>query len=188
MKSSTIAFIAAGVVLFMLGLAFASKPLYDTFCRVTGFGGTTRIAAAAPSAVLEREVDVRFDANVSDAPLLFRPVEVSHKLPLGAHGLATYQVQNTSDQDISVMAGYNVTPHTAGRYFNKLECFCFEERIIKAGETKTLPVVFFIAPEMDEDKLMDSVSTITLSYTFYQTENFEGATKTAALDPAIARP
>jgi len=186
MKSSTIAFIAAGVVLLMLGLAFASKPLYDTFCRVTGFGGTTRIATAAPSQVLDREIEVRFDANVSDAPLLFRPLKTSHRLPLGAHGLASYEVTNTSGNDISVMAGYNVTPHTAGRYFNKLECFCFEERIIKAGETKTLPVVFFVAPEMAEESLMDSVTTITLSYTFYQTENFEGAAKTAALNPGLA--
>lgn len=172
----------------MLGLAFASKPLYDTFCKVTGFGGTTRIAEAAPSAVLEREIEIRFDANVSNAPLKFRPTEVSHSVPMGAHGLATYEVENTSTRDISVMAGYNVTPHTAGRYFNKLECFCFEERIIKAGEKKTLPVVFFVSPEMNDDKLMDNVSTITLSYTFYQTDDFEGATKTAVLDPAIARP
>lgn len=187
MKSSTIAFIAGGVVLMMLGLAFASKPLYDKFCKVTGFGGTTRVATAAPSSVLEREIEVRFDANVSDAPLLFRPLKVSHALPLGAHGLASYEVTNTSSDDISVMAGYNVTPHTAGRYFNKLECFCFEERIIKAGETKILPVVFFVAPEMAEESLMDNVSTITLSYTFYQTDKFTGAAKTAALNPGLAQ-
>ena len=187
LKSSTIAYIAGGVVIFMLALAFASKPLYDTFCRVTGFGGTTRVATAAPTEVLDREIEVRFDANVADAPLLFRPLKTSHKLPLGAHGLAAYEVINTSTQDISVMAGYNVTPHTAGRYFNKLECFCFEERIIKAGETKKLPVVFFVAPEMADEKLMDTVETITLSYTFYQTDNFKGATKSAALTPAVAQ-
>lgn len=188
LRSSTIAYIAGGVVLAMLTLAFASKPLYDTFCRVTGFGGTTRIATEAPDRVLEREIEVRFDANVSDAPLLFRPLKTSHSLPLGAHGLASYEVTNTSTQDISVMAGYNVTPHTAGRYFNKLECFCFQERIIKAGETKTLPVVFFVSPEMAEERLMDSVTTITLSYTFYQTDDFKGATKSAALTPAVAQP
>ena len=187
LKSSTIAFMAGGVVIFMLALAFASKPLYDTFCRVTGFGGTTRIATAAPTKVLDREIEVRFDANVSDAPLLFRPLKTSYKLPLGAHGLAAYEVTNTSAQDISVMAGYNVTPHTAGRYFNKLECFCFEERIIKAGETKKLPVVFFVAPEMADEALMDTVETITLSYTFYQTGDFKGATKSAALIPVVAQ-
>ena len=97
MKSTTIAYIAGGVGLTMLGLAFASKPLYDTFCRVTGFGGTTRVATAAPSAVLDRTIEVRFDANVANAPLLFRPLQVSHELPLGAHGLATYEVTNTSN-------------------------------------------------------------------------------------------
>lgn len=187
LKSSTIAYIASGIVVLMLGLAFASKPLYDTFCRVTGFGGTTRVATAAPSQVMARQIDIRFDANVSDAPLLFRPLKTSHRLPLGAHGLASYEVTNTSDQAISVMAGYNVTPHTAGRYFNKLECFCFEERIIEAGETKILPVVFFVAPELAEEKLMDNVNTITLSYTFYQTDSFTGATKTAALNQAVAQ-
>lgn len=188
MKSSTIAFIASGVVAGMLALSFASKPLYDTFCRVTGFGGTTRVATAAPSAVLDRIVNVRFDANVANAPLLFRPLEVSHELALGEHGLAFYEVTNTSASDVSVMAGYNVTPHTAGRYFNKLECFCFEERIISAGETKTLPVVFFVAPEMDEDKLMDTVSTITLSYTFYQTGNMPSATNAAQSARPVALP
>ena len=188
MKSSTIAYIAGGVVLMMLSLAFASKPLYDTFCRVTGFGGTTRVATAAPTAVLDREIEVRFDANVSDAPLLFRPLRTSHALPLGAHGLATYEVTNTSNQKISIMAGYNVTPHVAGRYFNKLECFCFEERIIGAGETKTLPVVFFVAPELAEDKQLDSLTTITLSYTFYETDNFQGATNSAALTVPVANP
>lgn len=187
LKSSTIAYMAGGVVLGMLALAFASKPLYDTFCRVTGFGGTTRVATEAPSQVLDREIEIRFDANVSDAPLLFRPVKTSHMLPLGAHGLATYEVTNTAQTPISIVAGYNVTPHTAGRFFNKLECFCFEERIIEAGETKKLPVVFFVSPEMAEDGLMDSVSTITLSYTFYQSDDFKGATKTAALSQAVAQ-
>ncbi len=188
MKSTTIAYIAGGVGLTMLGLAFASKPLYDTFCRVTGFGGTTRVATAAPSAVLDRTIEVRFDANVANAPLLFRPLQVSHELPLGAHGLATYEVTNTSNEAISIMAGYNVTPHVAGRYFNKLECFCFEERIIGAGETKTLPVVFFVAPELAEERQLNSLTTITLSYTFYETENFQGATKSAALALPVANP
>ncbi|MEO1475736.1 MAG: cytochrome c oxidase assembly protein [Pseudomonadota bacterium] len=171
LSNSRIALLASAVVFGMTGLAFASKPLYDTFCRVTGFGGTTRIATEAPDRVLDRQVTIRFDANVNDAPLLFRPVEGQHEIALGEHGLAFYEVTNTADAPVSVMAGYNVTPHTAGRYFNKLECFCFEERIIGAGETKTLPVVFFIDPNLDEDRLMDSVSTITLSYTFYEMDN-----------------
>ncbi|MEM6411005.1 MAG: cytochrome c oxidase assembly protein [Pseudomonadota bacterium] len=189
-SNGKIALLASTVVVGMTGLAFASKPLYDTFCRVTGFGGTTRIATAAPSEVLDRTVAVRFDANVNDAPLKFRPVENSHQIALGEHGLAFYEVTNTADEAVSVMAGYNVTPHTAGRYFNKLECFCFEERIIEAGETKTLPVVFFIDPAMNEDRLMQSVSTITLSYTFYSMDDapFPGATSSPDGISAVALP
>lgn len=170
----------------MLGLAFAADPLYDTFCRVTGFGGTTRIATEAPAEVLEREVAVRFDANVADAPLRFRPLQTSHPIKLGEHGLAFYEVTNTSDAPVSVIASYNVTPHEAGVYFNKLECFCFEERVIGAGETKKLPVVFFISPDLDERRGLRSLSTITLSYTFFQTSDWEGAANSAALDPAVA--
>lgn len=188
MKSSTIAIGAGSIVLGMLALTFASKPLYDTFCRVTGFGGTTRVATQAPDRVLDRQINVRFDANVADAPIQFRPSQVNFDVALGVHSLASYEVVNNSDQDISVIASYNVTPHTAGRYFNKLECFCFEERVLKAGESKTLPVVFFVSPDMDDDPLMDSLSTITLSYTFYQTDSFQGATKSAALANTVAQP
>ncbi len=182
MNNRTIAIGAAVLCTGMLGLAFASKPLYDTFCRVTGFGGTTQIAEAAPDDVLEREVTVRFDANVIDAPILFRPLQTSQKVRLGEHGLAFFEVTNTSTQDISLMASYNVTPHKAGLYYNKLECFCFTERIVKAGETKKLPVVYFVSPEMDEERGMADVRTITLSYTFYQTDSLEGAANSAALN------
>ena len=166
----------------MLSLAFASKPLYDTFCRVTGFGGTTRTADAAPDRVTDREINVRFDANVANAPLMFRPVQSSLPVQVGAHNLAFYEVTNTSRRDASVIASYNVTPHKVGRFFNKLECFCFEERIIKAGETKKLPVIFFIDPAIEEERNADDVRTITLSYTFFQTDEFQGAAKTASLN------
>ena len=166
----------------MLGLAFASKPLYDTFCRVTGFGGTTQIAEAAPEDILDRHLNIRFDANVIDAPVLVRPLQTSMDIKVGEHGLAFYEVSNTSKNDVSLMASYNVTPHKAGLYFNKLECFCFTERIVKAGETKKLPVVFFISPDLDRERNMDDVRTITLSYTFYQTDSFEGAANSAALN------
>ena len=166
----------------MLGLAFASKPLYDTFCRVTGFGGTTRTATKAPDTVLERAINVRFDANVANAPLLFRPLQTELSINLGEHGLAFFEVTNTSRSDISLIASYNVTPHKSGRFFNKLECFCFEERIIAAGDTKKLPVVFFIDPALDEERNLDDVRTITLSYTFFQTDAFPGAAKSASLD------
>ncbi|MEO0465185.1 MAG: cytochrome c oxidase assembly protein [Pseudomonadota bacterium] len=170
------------VPIFMLCLGFAAKPLYDTFCRITGFGGTTRIAEEAPSAVLDRVVDVRFDANTANAPLLFRPIENSHPIHLGEHGLAFYEATNVSDQPVSVIASYNVTPHKAGPFFNKLECFCFEERLFLPGETKKLPVVFFIAPELDEKRLLDDVRTITLSYTFFPITEWQGASNSVSLD------
>lgn len=182
MSNLRITVILATLAFGMLGLAFASKPLYDTFCRVTGFGGTTQIADAAPEEVLERSVTVRFDSNVMDAPILFRPLQTSMDVHLGEHGLAFFEVTNTSDRDVSLMASYNVTPHKVGIYYNKLECFCFEERIVKAGETKKLPVVYFVSPDMDNDSNLADVRTITLSYTFYETDNFESAAKSAALN------
>lgn len=182
MNNARIAIVAAFGAVFMLGLAFASKPLYDTFCRITGFGGTTQVAQKAPDRISEREVTVRFDANVANAPLKFRATQTNLPVQLGAHSLAFYEVTNTSVSDVSVIASYNVTPHKAGRFFSKLECFCFEERIIKAGETKKLPVIFFVDPAMEEERNTQDVRTITLSYTFFNTDEFTGATKTAALN------
>ena len=182
MNNARIALLATFGAVFMLGLAFASKPLYDTFCRITGFGGTTQIAQKAPDRISEREVTVRFDANVANAPLKFRATQTDLPVQLGAHSLAFYEVTNTSASDVSVIASYNVTPHKAGRFFSKLECFCFEERIIKAGETKKLPVIFFVDPALEEERNTQDVRTITLSYTFFNTDEFTGATKTAALN------
>lgn len=182
MSNMRLAMILAFAGIFMLGLAFASKPLYDAFCRVTGYGGTTQVATAAPDAILDRHFTVRFDANVNDAPLEFRPLQRAVPVQLGAHALAFYEVTNTSDKDIPIVAGYNVTPHKTGRFFNKLECFCFEERVIRAGETKQLPVVFFIDPDLDDERNLDDVKTITLSYTYFQTHTDLTETQTAALN------
>ena len=182
MNNGRIALIATITAGAMLSLAFASKPLYDTFCRVTGFGGTTQIADRAPERVSDREIAVRFDANVANAPLRFRATQTNMPVQVGAHSLAFYEVTNTSVSDVSVIASYNVTPHKAGRFFNKLECFCFEERIIKAGETKKLPVIFFIDPAIEDERNANDVRTITLSYTFFNTDEFKGAAKSASIN------
>ena len=182
MNNARIAIFASVAAFGMLGLAFASKPLYDTFCRVTGFGGTTQIADKAPERISDREVTVRFDANVANAPLKFKAAQTNLPVRLGEHSLAFYEVTNTSVSDVSVIASYNVTPHKAGRFFSKLECFCFEERIIKAGETKKLPVIFFVDPALEEERGAQDIRTITLSYTFFNTDEFTGATKTASID------
>ncbi len=180
--NTKIALSASTLVAAMLGLAFASKPLYDTFCRVTGFGGTTRIATEMPDAVLDRAVEVRFDANVSGAPVRFRPQQVSQAVHLGEHKLAFYEVTNDGTEPVSMIASFNVTPHKAGAYFNKLSCFCFEERVIGPGETRSLPVVYFVSPDLDDKRILDDVHTITLSYTFFDTNAWKGATNGAAGD------
>lgn len=166
LSNTKVALVSLGVFTGMLGLGFAADPLYDTFCKVTGFGGTTRIATAAPDRMVEQEVMVRFDANVADTPLTFHPLQTTQTLKLGQHGLAFYEVSNPTDQEIRVIASYNVTPHYAGLYFNKLECFCFEERVVAPGETKKLPIVYFVSADMLEDRVAKSLETITLSYTF----------------------
>lgn len=171
---------SVAVFLGMLGLAFAAEPLYKTFCQVTGFGGTTRIAVAPPTQVLDRKISVRFDANVADTPLEFRALQPSQDVQIGQHGLAFYEVTNPSEAPVRVIASYNVTPHFSGKYFNKLECFCFEERIIQPGETKKLPVVYFIAPEIMEDRVASNVETITLSYTFFDSSAYAGPREGAA--------
>lgn len=173
-SNGKIAAAASAVVIAMTGLAFASDPLYDTFCKVTGFGGTTRVATAAPTQTLAQTIEIRFDANVADSPLLFRPLQPTQTVNIGQHGLAFYEVTNPTDAPISVIASYNVTPHYSGPFFNKLECFCFEERVINAGETKKLPVVYFIAPEIAEDRTASALETITLSYTFFDSSDYSG--------------
>lgn len=178
-----IAAAATAIVAVMTGLAFASDPLYDVFCQVTGFGGTTRIATEAPSEMLSQQIEVRFDANVADTPLVFRPLQTSQTVNIGQHGLAFYEVTNPSAHSISVIASYNVTPHYAGPFFNKLECFCFEERIIGAGETRKLPVVYFVGPDIVEDRTAKDLETITLSYTFFDSSK-ETAPRNQAVEAA----
>lgn len=174
LSNSRIGMLAGSVSAGMLALAFAAEPLYSAFCEITGFGGTTRVATEPPSEILARTIDIRFDANVADTPLTFRPVQPSQTLKIGQHGLAFYEVSNPTDTEISVIASYNVTPHMAGPYFSKLECFCFSERIIAPGETRRLPVVYFISPDMVEDRVARNLETITLSYTFFDSGRYQG--------------
>ncbi|MFN7179573.1 cytochrome c oxidase assembly protein [Hyphomonas sp.] len=174
LSNRTIAMIASAGVAGMVGLAYAAVPLYDLFCSVTGFGGTTRVATQGPSQILDQTVEVRFDANVADAPLQFRALQTRQTVQLGQHGLAFYEVSNPTNQEVRVIAAYNVTPHYAGPYFNKLECFCFSERVIAPGETRKLPVVYFVAPELVTDRVAGKLETITLSYTFFDSSAYSG--------------
>ena len=161
--------IAAGVVAAMTGLAFAAAPLYDAFCKLTGYGGTTQEAVAAPDRILDRRIEVRFDANVAPGlPIEFEPKQVSERLRIGETGLAFYRVRNLSDEPVVARATYNVTPHVAGQYFAKLECFCFQDRILAPGQEAELPVVFFVDPELANDPDTADIGTLTLSYTFFR--------------------
>lgn len=159
---------AALVPLAMLGAAYASVPLYQLFCQVTGYGGTTRIATAAASQVLERKIKVRFDANVApNIPWTFTAEKPEVELGLGENGLAFYKVKNDSDKAITAVATYNVTPHKVGPYFQKLECFCFQDRTLQPGESMELPVIFYVDPALATDKNVKEVTEVTLSYTFF---------------------
>lgn len=164
-------FVLAGVAATMLAAAFASKPLYDTFCRVTGFAGTTQRAEAASGDVLDRAMTVRFDANVTRGLTLeFDADQISQTGPVGATQTAFYRATNTGARTITITSTFNVTPFKVGPYFRKLECFCFTEHTLAPGETIDMPVIYFVDPKIDDDARLDDVSTITLSYTFFEAE------------------
>src|SRR5262245_48529540 len=138
--------ILSGVAVAMLGLSFAAEPLYSTFCRITGFGGTTQVAKAPSRVILDRTVRVRFDANVDpNAPLEFRPEQPFVDAKLGETVMAFYDVTNISDKPVSATASFNVAPHKVGQYFSKIECFCFKEQVFQPGKTQRLPVIFFVS-------------------------------------------
>jgi cytochrome c oxidase assembly protein subunit 11 len=164
-----------GVVVLMGSLAWAAVPFYDWFCRVTGFGGTTGVATTAPEDILDRTVTVRFDASKSkDMAWEFKPVEREMEVRIGETGLAFYEAYNPTDRPIAGQASYNVAPYSAGGYFQKIACFCFEEQVLQPGERVQMPVSFFVDPEMVEDLEAKYVHTITLSYTFYEIDLPEG--------------
>jgi cytochrome c oxidase assembly protein subunit 11 len=168
------------LVVLMGGLAWASVPFYDWFCRVTGFGGTTSISAIAPDDVLEQTIKVRFDASLhSDMDWDFKPEVHEMEIRIGETGLAFYEAHNPTDRPIAGQASYNVTPYQAGYFFNKIDCFCFEEQVLQPGETVMMPVSFYVDPEIVTDRDAKYVHTITLSYTFYEIDLPEGF---AALD------
>lgn len=159
--------LCAAIVLGMTGAAFAAVPLYDAFCKVTGFDGATRRADKAPEAALDRSVKVRFDANTRDLPWTFKTEQVSQTVKIGATNMAYYKVTNTSDRPVTGMATYNVVPESAGPHFRKLQCFCFAEQTLAPGETAEFPVIYFLDPELASDPETRRVDEITLSYTFF---------------------
>jgi cytochrome c oxidase assembly protein subunit 11 len=167
-KNRRVAFMAASVGVAMLGLAYASVPLYRLFCQATGFGGTTQVADVAPANVSSKTISVRFDANVSpNMGWNFRPVQNTLTTKIGEVTLAHYTATNMTQETITGTAMFNVTPAEAGIFFNKIECFCFTEQTLKPGQTVDMPVQFFVDPALLDDADTKSISEITLSYTFY---------------------
>ena len=159
-----------GLVACMTGLAFASVPLYRMFCQVTGYGGTPQRAEQAPQEVLDRTIRVRFDANVDRAlPWSFAPVDRVVEVKIGETALVFFKAVNNSDTAVKGTAVFNVVPELAGRYFTKIECFCFKEQTLAAGASVEMPVTFFVDPKIVEDEDTKNVDEITLSYTFYRT-------------------
>jgi cytochrome c oxidase assembly protein subunit 11 len=168
-KNARLAWTLAAAVGGMLALAYAASPLYDLFCRATGFGGTPQVAQEGERPVLSRTVNVRFDSNVdANLPWRFTPLEREVKVKLGEERLVHYRVTNVSQRPIVGTSTYDVTPETAGAWFNKLQCFCFTEQLLLPGQSMDMPVVFFVDPEMDKDRRYDNIRTVTLSYTFFE--------------------
>ncbi len=146
-------------------------PFYDWFCRVTGFGGATGVAEAAPEEVLDRTITVRFDASLDRSmPWTFRPVERQMTMRIGEPGLAFYEAHNPTDRVVAGTASYNVVPYSAGGFFDKIDCFCFTEQVLQPGETVLMPVSFFVDPAIVDHAEAKYVHTITLGYTFYEIE------------------
>ena len=158
-----------GVVVVMGGLAWASVPFYDWFCRVTGFGGVTNTAETNSDVVLDQTITIRFDASLDRGmPWEFKPMQREMTLRIGETGLAFYEAHNPTDHPVAGQASYNVTPYEAGYFFDKIECFCFTEQVLQPGETVEMPVSFYVDPAIVNDRDAKYVHTITLSYTFYE--------------------
>jgi cytochrome c oxidase assembly protein subunit 11 len=155
-------------VAMMVGAAYAAVPLYDWFCRTTGFGGTTQVSEKAPDFVLDRTVKVRFDSNIAPGlPWKFKPEQNEVTVRIGEVMTVHYKVTNEAARSTLGQASYNVTPPTVGAYFNKINCFCFTEQRMKPGETREMAVVFYVDPSIAKDSEHDTLKSITLSYTFF---------------------
>jgi cytochrome c oxidase assembly protein subunit 11 len=169
-RNAWVAFAATGVVAAMVGLSYAAVPLYQLFCKVTGFGGTTQVADAPVAGVVgNRVIRVTFDATVNSAlPWRFEPLRRSVDLKVGEQILVHYRATNLSGKSVTGVASFNVTPHKMGAYFDKVECFCFTEQTLKPGETVDMPVVFYLDPELVRDRNLADVTDVVLSYTFFR--------------------
>jgi cytochrome c oxidase assembly protein subunit 11 len=181
-RHGVVALALAGLVATMLGLAFASVPLYRLFCQATGYGGVPQRADRAPNEILDRTIRIRFDANVDRSlPWTFVPDQRVMDVKIGDTALAFFKATNNTDAAVTGRAIFNVAPELAGRYFTKIECFCFKQQTLVAHASAEMPVTFFVDPKIVDDEDTKSISEITLSYTFYRSDKEPGI---AAAPPA----
>jgi cytochrome c oxidase assembly protein subunit 11 len=170
-RNARLAWSLVAIFAGMLGLAYAASPLYEAFCKATGFAGTPRVAVEGDRPVLKRTVEVRFDTNVDpNLSWRFEPVQRAVTVHLGEEKLVYFHATNRSQRPIVGTATYNVTPEPAGPWFNKIQCFCFTEQLLQPGQSIDMPVIFFVDPDMDKDRRYDNIRTITLSYTFFESK------------------
>ncbi|MBB4613221.1 cytochrome c oxidase assembly protein [Novosphingobium taihuense] len=187
-KNRKVALLAAGGALAMLGLGYASVPLYRLFCQVTGYGGTTQRATAEKLAgvkVAGKMIRVRFDANTAPGlPWMFKPQQVTQDLRIGERKIATFEARNLSGRPVTGTAIFNVSPEQAGKYFNKIQCFCFTEQKLLPGQDVRMPVIYYVDPAILDDPGASNIEEITLSYTFNETpESAAQANNSAGAKP-----
>ena len=165
--------VLAGIFVLMLGLSYASVPLYEIFCKVTGFGGTTQVANKAPKIVLDKVVSVRFDTNVNNLPWDFKAKSNVIDVKVCQVNKIDFEVTNYSNEPTAGVASFNVSPSSFGKYYSKLGCFCFEKQELKAGEKATYVMTFYLDPEMVNDATVKNLEDVTMSYTFFSTDYYK---------------
>ena len=163
----------AGIFILMLGLSFAAVPLYDLFCRVTGFGGTTQVSKEAPKIVLDKVVSVRFDTNVNNLDWNFKAKSNVIDVKVGQVNRIEFEVENLGNETTHGVASFNVSPASFGKYYSKLGCFCFEKQELKAGETATYVMTFYLDPDLVNDPTTKNLQDVTMSYTFFSTDYYK---------------
>ena len=162
-----------GIFILMLGLSFAAVPLYDLFCRVTGFGGTTQVSKEAPKIVLDKVVSVRFDTNVNNLDWNFKAKSNVIDVNVGQVNRIEFEVENLGNETTHGVASFNVSPASFGKYYSKLGCFCFEKQELKAGEKVTYVMTFYLDPDLVNDPTTKNLQDVTMSYTFFSTDYYK---------------
>ena len=172
-KKNLTPILLGGIFILMLGLSYAAVPLYDLFCRVTGFGGTTQVAKEAPKIVLDKVVSVRFDTNVNNLPWDFKAKSNVLDVKVGQVNKIEFEVENYGNETTYGVASFNVSPSSFGKYYNKLGCFCFEKQALKPGEKATYVMTFYLDPELVNDPSTNQLEDVTMSYTFFSTDYYK---------------